>query len=163
LYNLKSTIAQLEQQCETYKNELSISKLEYESIAKQFQSSEAMALELKEKTELIGQLRHDIVQLQSHLSEAMRMLRKGTGEDSVDRRLVANLVVGLMTAPYGDRKRYEILELIASILKLDNAQKVKVGLRRSEGRGSATSPANPSPVGHGEVLLNLTRILWICG
>lgn len=41
--------------------------------------------ELAEKTALIGQLRHDIVQLQSHLSEAMRYMKQGSSEDSVDR------------------------------------------------------------------------------
>ncbi len=41
--------------------------------------------ELAEKTALIGQLRHDIVQLQSHLSEAMRYMKQGSSEDTVDR------------------------------------------------------------------------------
>ena len=41
--------------------------------------------ELNEKTLQVGQLRHDIVQLQSHLNEAMRIMKQGSSEDSVDR------------------------------------------------------------------------------
>lgn len=34
---------------------------------------------------LIGKLRHDVIQLQQHLSEAMRRMRSGLNDDAVDR------------------------------------------------------------------------------
>lgn len=49
------------------------------------QLSKRLQKELQEKTALIGQLRHDIVQLQSHLNEAMRYMKQGSNEDTVDR------------------------------------------------------------------------------
>lgn len=50
-----------------------------------------------------------------------------------------------MLARHGDPKRFEILSLIASILKLNDEEKAKVGLIRQVGaivspRGSTVSP-----------------------
>ena len=47
--------------------------------------SKSLEKELQEKSALIGQLRHDIVQLQSHLNEAMKYMKQGSNEDTVDR------------------------------------------------------------------------------
>ena len=58
------------------------------------------------------------------------------------RKLVANLIVGLMVAKYGDPKRFEILTLIASILKLSEDEKAKVGLIRQA--GASLSPRGSS-------------------
>lgn len=53
---------------------------------------------------------------------------------------MANLIVGLMLAKYGDPKRFEILTLIASILKLSEDEKAKLGLVRQA--GASVSPRN---------------------
>ncbi len=53
---------------------------------------------------------------------------------------MANLIVGLMLAKYGDPKRFEILTLIASILKLSEDEKAKLGLVRQA--GTSVSPRN---------------------
>ncbi len=46
-----------------------------------------------------------------------------------------------MSAKHGDRKRFEILSLMASILKLSEEEKAKVGLIRAP--GAAVSPRSP--------------------
>jgi DNA repair exonuclease SbcCD ATPase subunit len=107
-----------------------------------------MEKELEKKSELIGQLRHDVAQLQSHLSEAMRFMKKGNSEDSVDKKLIANLFIGYVLLSHGDPKRYEILNLIASILKLSDEEKQKMGLIR-QSDSSATKVNSPT---QGEVM-----------
>lgn len=97
------------------------------------ESYKSLQKEEEEKGVLVGQLRHDVIQLQTHLSEAMRLIRKGSADESVDRKLVSNLIIGFITAEHGSSKRYEILSLISSILKLDDSEKAKVGLIRHEG------------------------------
>lgn len=103
---------------------------------------------------MIGQLRRDIVQLQSHLNEAMRYMKQGSADESVDRqvliivlicvrRLVSNLIIGFLTTKHGDPKRFEILGLMGTILKLSDDEKVKVGLIRQPGV-TTTSPRSSS-------------------
>ncbi|KAJ1339422.1 hypothetical protein BSLG_005988 [Batrachochytrium salamandrivorans] len=41
--------------------------------------------DLQEKNALVGKLRRDLVQVQTHLAEAMRRIRSGNAEESVDR------------------------------------------------------------------------------
>ena len=78
-----------------------------------------------------------VIQLQSHLSEAMKRMRSGANEAFVDRQLLSNLVVGFISAPRGTSKPFEILNVIANILKFTDEEKEKVGLVRSK---TVTSP-----------------------
>jgi hypothetical protein len=41
--------------------------------------------DVETKDLLIGRLRHDVIQLQQHLSEAMRRMRNGSSDDNIDR------------------------------------------------------------------------------
>lgn len=41
--------------------------------------------EVKEKSLLIGKLRHEAVTLNDHLTKALRMLKKGNASDNVDK------------------------------------------------------------------------------
>lgn len=71
-----------------------------------------------------------VVQLQSHLSEAMRKLRMASGDDIVDKRVLANLVLGFIIAPRGTSKPFEILNIIANLLSFTDDERVKAGLAR---------------------------------
>ncbi|GAA5810603.1 hypothetical protein MFLAVUS_004026 [Mucor flavus] len=86
--------------------------------------------EIKEKNLLIGKLRHEAIILNEHLVEAMRKLKEETSEDNVDRQLITNLLVGFFLAPRGDRKRFDILTIIASVLHLSEEEKEQIGLTR---------------------------------
>ncbi|GAA5886998.1 hypothetical protein JCM5296_005219 [Sporobolomyces johnsonii] len=97
----------------------------------------ALTKEVKEKNLLIGKLRHEAVILNEHLTEALRRLKKDSSENSVDRRLVSNVLITFLNTPRGDTKRFEMLQLIASILSWTDDQREKVGLQRSAGNLSA--------------------------
>ncbi|KAJ3284802.1 hypothetical protein HDU79_007853 [Rhizoclosmatium sp. JEL0117] len=89
--------------------------------------------QLAERTAEVGKLRGRIISLETYLSEAIR--RAASADNQVDRRLISNLVVQFLGAPRGDSKRFEMLTVIASVLKLSDEEKVKVGLMRKVGGG----------------------------
>ncbi|GAA5928671.1 uncharacterized protein JCM15063_003935 [Sporobolomyces koalae] len=97
----------------------------------------SLTKEVKEKNLLIGKLRHEAVILNEHLTEALRRLKRDASSDSVDRRLVSNVLITFLNTPRGDAKRFEMLQLIASILSWTDDQREKVGLQRSSGGLSA--------------------------
>ncbi|RUS26473.1 hypothetical protein BC938DRAFT_470731, partial [Jimgerdemannia flammicorona] len=105
--------------------------------------------EVKEKNLLIGKLRHEAVILNEHLVEAMRRLKQESSENNVDRRLMTNLLITFLNAPRGDRKRYDTLTVMASVLQLTDEQKEQVGLIRRAGAGMmpGTPGAMPSTPG----------------
>ncbi|CAG8585887.1 1870_t:CDS:2 [Acaulospora morrowiae] len=86
--------------------------------------------EIKEKNILIGKLRHEAVILNEHLTEALRRMREESSENNVDRRLITNLLIAFFNTPRGDSKRFEILQLMASMLQWNEEQKEQVGLIR---------------------------------
>lgn len=112
----------------------------------QMQDNANFEAELQAKNVLIGKLRHDLLQLQSHLSEAMKRMRSGNVDDSVDRKLMANLLVGFINAPRGDSKRFEILGLISSVLKFSDDEKFKVGLARRPSAVPGSFDKDQSPL-----------------
>ncbi|KAK9360583.1 hypothetical protein V1504DRAFT_407858 [Lipomyces starkeyi] len=96
--------------------------------------------EVKEKTLLIGKLRHEAVILNEHLTKALRLLKKGTPDENVDRQLITNLLLSFLSLPRSDTKRFEILQLIAACLSWNEEQKTTAGLIRP-----GTSSANGTP------------------
>ncbi len=103
--------------------------------------------ELHAKEETVRKLRYDLVQLQSHLSEAMKKLRYDDSDEIVDRKLLANLLIRFFALPSGDSKRFEILSIISNVLKLDDSEKVQIGLLKaatntSTASGKATSDSS---------------------
>ncbi|GAA6015022.1 hypothetical protein JCM11491_001629 [Sporobolomyces phaffii] len=111
----------------------------------------ALTSEVKEKSLLIGKLRHEAVILNEHLTEALRRLKRDASADSVDRRLVSNVLITFLNTPRGDTKRFEMLQLIASILSWTDDQREKVGLQRSSGvsgPGVIASGARGAGKGH---------------
>ncbi|KAK9256895.1 hypothetical protein V1507DRAFT_448443 [Lipomyces tetrasporus] len=93
--------------------------------------------EVKEKTLLIGKLRHEAVILNEHLTKALRLLKKGTPDENVDRQLITNLLLSFLSLPRSDTKRFEILQLIAACLSWNEDQRTTAGLIRP-----GTSSAN---------------------
>ena len=127
---------------------------ELEQRTKNIEQQEQHQQDLAQKNEIIGNLRYEVAQLQSHLSEAIKMMRKGGGEESVDRNLMVNLLIQFINVPYGDKKRFEILKLISNVLNLGTEEQEKIGLIRKRVDDS-TSP-------HEEVI-EFNRIFPICG
>ncbi|KAI8577042.1 hypothetical protein K450DRAFT_254099 [Umbelopsis ramanniana AG] len=148
---IRSAVERMEHQLETAKKSLA----EYQeraTVAEQFhrdvERSKRYEQEIKEKNLLIGKLRHEAIILNEHLVEAMKRIKEGVSDTSVDRQLITNLLVGFLIAPRGDRKRYDILNVIASVLQLSDEHKEQIGLiRRSGNRPSTSGGHTPSPKG----------------
>jgi hypothetical protein len=72
-------------------------------------------------------------------------MRDGS-EATIDRRLIANLLVPFISSPRGDTKRYEMLSVISSVLNFNEDEKYKVGIgRRPSGGAAPMSPSIVSP------------------
>ncbi|KAK9898918.1 hypothetical protein P389DRAFT_193931 [Cystobasidium minutum MCA 4210] len=102
----------------------------------------ALQQEVKEKNLLIGKLRHEAVILNEHLTEALRRLKKDASENNVDRRLVTNVLLTFFNTPRADAKRFEMLQLLSSILSWSDDEREKAGLQRV---GGASSSGNVMP------------------
>lgn len=78
--------------------------------------------------------------------EALRRLRRGAANTSVDRRLVTNILLTFLCTPREDTKRFEMLGLLASILSWSDEERMRAGLQRiGNSAPSANSPARPRP------------------
>jgi hypothetical protein len=87
--------------------------------------------------------------INEHLMEALRRLRRGSANTSVDRRLVTNILLTFLCTPREDTKRFEMLGLLASILSWSDEERVRAGLRRlgnNPASSGANSPARPRPL-----------------
>lgn len=94
--------------------------------------------QVREKNLLIGKLRHEAVTLNDHLRKALRMLRRDNADDKIDKNLVTNVFLQFVSIQRGDTKKYEVLQLIASVLGWDETQREKAGLVRP-GRGDQST------------------------
>src|SRR5882757_3105763 len=69
--------------------------------------------------------------MNEHLIEALRRLRRTSNNTNIDRRLVTNVLLQFLTTPRGDAKRFEMLNLLSSILQWTDDEREKAGLQRS--------------------------------
>ncbi|KAJ1787256.1 hypothetical protein LPJ62_003443 [Coemansia sp. RSA 2167] len=103
----------------------------------------------------IERLRHEVSVLKDHLNESMRRLREESTDFNLDKRVITNLIVGFLALQHGDSKRYEVLQLMSSILQFSEEQQEKVGLIRKAGRrvpvqSSPGTPASESSTANGD-------------
>jgi hypothetical protein len=85
--------------------------------------------------------------INEHLMEALRRLRRGSANTSVDRRLVTNVLLTFLCTPREDTKRFEMLGLLASILSWSDEERMRAGLQRiGNNTASANSPVRPRPL-----------------
>ena len=82
--------------------------------------------------------------MNEHLMEALRRLRRSSTDTNVDRRLVTNVLLSYLTTPRGDSKRYEMLQLLASILQWNDDEREKAGLQRKGGPSPGTAATGSS-------------------
>ena len=78
----------------------------------------------------------------------MKRIANGS-QDAIDTKLITNLLVTFISAPRGDKTRYEMLNIISGMLKFSDEDKYKVGLAGKPSSGivrrgsSALSVASP--------------------
>ncbi|KAK0830565.1 hypothetical protein LTR73_003844 [Friedmanniomyces endolithicus] len=116
-----------------------------ESAKKELDRAMPFEKEVKEKSLLIGKLRHEAVILNDHLTKALRFLKRGKPEDSVDRQLVTNHFLHFLALDRSDSRKFQILQLIAALLGWDESQREQAGLLRmgSGGASSLRLPMSP--------------------
>ncbi|EPQ63284.1 Bgt-2904 [Blumeria graminis f. sp. tritici] len=103
-----------------------------------------MENEIKEKNLLIGKLRHEAIILNDHLIKALKFLKKAKPEDNVDRQIVTNHFLHFLTLDRSDPKKFQILQLIASLLHWTDGQREQAGLARPGTSGSSLRSLNPT-------------------
>ncbi|KAI9048721.1 hypothetical protein LZ554_007552 [Drepanopeziza brunnea f. sp. 'monogermtubi'] len=86
--------------------------------------------EIKEKNLLVGKLRHEAIILNDHLTKALRFLKKAKPEDNIDRQIVTNHFLHFLALDRSDPKKFQILQLIASLLNWTDEQREQAGLAR---------------------------------
>ena len=94
---------------------------------------------LKEKQLLIGKLRHETITLNEHLNKAMKLVKKESGKETVDRELVSNLFISFLQIPRGDTKKFEVLQLLANFLDWDDDKRRHAGLLSSANYNSSSN------------------------
>ncbi|KAG5519207.1 hypothetical protein PMAC_002295 [Pneumocystis sp. 'macacae'] len=135
---------------ENYINKLVLEKKESEEKIKKLLLFEK---EIKEKNLLIGKLKHEAVILNEHLVKALKLLRKDNFEESIDKKLVTNLILSFITLPKNDTKRYEVLQLMSAFLQWTDEEKEHAGLIKPKNMSSENILSNLtfslSPLSHG--------------
>lgn len=74
--------------------------------------------------------------LNEHLTEALRRLKASASDNNVDRRLVTNVLMSFFNTPRADSKRFEMLQLLASVLQWTDEERESAGLQRSSSQSS---------------------------
>ncbi|KAI5305489.1 hypothetical protein KEM56_004282 [Ascosphaera pollenicola] len=116
---LKKKIRQVEEQSTEANNKLAATE-------KELQRALPFEKEVREKNLLIGKLRHEAVTLNEHLTKALKFLKKGKVEDSVDRHLVTNYLLQFLSLDRSDPKKFQVLQLIGALLGWSDGKKQSI-------------------------------------
>ncbi|KAJ1977069.1 hypothetical protein H4R34_003735 [Dimargaris verticillata] len=143
---LKEQLRQSNQQCQEYQTKANQAQVECQRLATEATAYQTLKREYQDQTRLVGQLRHDLRVLEDHLAESLQKLRAASVHDNVDRRVITNLLVTFLELPYGDAKRFEVLQLMSNILQFTETEQEQVGLIRKSSRSANQSTSTaPEP------------------
>ncbi|KAL9108812.1 MAG: hypothetical protein Q9227_006469 [Pyrenula ochraceoflavens] len=133
LEKLRSSLRDAEQSFSVAKQELDSTKAELER-------TQPFEKEVKEKNLLIGKLRHEAVTLNEHLTNALRLLKhmKGKPEESVDRQIITTYLLKFLQIDRSDPRKFEVLRLIADLLRWSDEEKEQAGLLRQASSAQVT-------------------------
>lgn len=85
--------------------------------------------------------------LNEHLTKALRLLKRASPASTVDKMVMTNFLLQFLSLPREDTKRFEILNLISSLLEWNDEQRQKAGLARSSGaKDSSFRRTNSNPM-----------------
>ncbi|KAG7906301.1 hypothetical protein KL906_004393 [Ogataea polymorpha] len=98
--------------------------------------------EVKQKQLTIGKLRHETIVLNEHLMKAMKLVKKESTTETVDRELISNLLISFLQIPRADAKKFEVLQLISNFLNWDDEKKRHAGLLSSHSKTNSNSVLN---------------------
>ncbi|TIC01773.1 hypothetical protein E3Q17_01659 [Wallemia mellicola] len=138
-------LKELKQKNEEQRKEVADAKANLELFRQDAERTPELEQECKEKTLLIGKVRHEAVILNEHLTEALKRLKEYNTSDSVDRQLMSNILLQFVTTPRSDGKRFEMLNLLASILSWNQYEREQAGIAPKSSRYPIpSSPDSPS-------------------
>ena len=126
----QAELEQLRKQVQGAEEAATTAKTTLETTQKELERAIPFEKEVKEKNLLIGKLRHEAVTLNEHLTKALRILKKGRPEDNVDRQIVTNYILHFLAIDRSDPKKFEALQLIASLLNWNDGMSTPSGLPR---------------------------------
>ncbi|KAI0355884.1 hypothetical protein OH77DRAFT_1503859 [Trametes cingulata] len=138
----ESQLMQVTQSLAEFKSRALNAELQLEESSTNNTRVQELEKEVKEKSILIGKLRHEAVIMNEHLMEALRRLRRSSTDTNVDRRLVSNVLLSFLTTPRADSKRFEMLSLLATILSWSDDEREKAGLQRRAGAPNSSSTSS---------------------
>jgi len=84
--------------------------------------------------------------LNEHLTKALRLLKRASPSSTVDKQVMTNFLLQFLSLPREDTKRYEILNLIASILEWNDEQRQKAGLAKAHSSIGSVRRTNSNPL-----------------
>ncbi|TIA86957.1 hypothetical protein E3P99_03493 [Wallemia hederae] len=144
-HQYETQIRQLKERNEDQRRQMADAKASLELFRQDAERAPELEQECKEKTLLIGKVRHEAVILNEHLTEALKRLKEYNTSDSVDRQLLSNILLQFVTTPRNDTKRFEMLSLLASILNWNQYEREQAGIiPKSTKYPIPSSPGSPS-------------------
>jgi hypothetical protein len=85
--------------------------------------------------------------LNEHLTKALRLLKRASPASTVDKMVMTNFLIQFLSLPREDTKRFDILNLISSLLEWNDEQRQKAGIARSSGsKDSGFRRTNSNPM-----------------
>ncbi|TID15705.1 Ubiquitin conjugation factor [Venturia nashicola] len=136
--NSQSQLESLRKQLQTAEETSSTTQAELQAAQKELTRAMSFEKEVKEKSLLIGKLKHEAVILNDHLTKALRFLKQRKPEDMVDRQLVTNHFLQFISMDRADPKKFQVLQLISALLSWSDEQKEQAGLARPGAPTSST-------------------------
>lgn len=126
---LNNTIDTLKNQLQETDNSSQALKSQLATAQEEITRLEKFEKDNKDKQLQIGKLRHELIILNDHLTKALKLIKKDSNNETVDKELVSNLFISFLNLPRGDSKKFQALELIANYLNWDKEMRVHAGIQ----------------------------------
>ncbi|MCJ1369451.1 hypothetical protein MMC20_000662 [Loxospora ochrophaea] len=140
--NSQAQTEELKKQLQESQAEASEAVTALEAAKKEIERALPFEKEVKEKSLIIGKLRHEAVTLNDHLTKALRFLKKGKPDETIDKQLVTNHFLHFLALDRSDPKKFQILQIISALLDWTEEQREQAGLARP----GASNPNLRTPI-----------------
>ncbi|MCJ1311700.1 hypothetical protein MMC25_005373 [Agyrium rufum] len=128
--NTQGQIEELRKQLRNSQDAARESAKALEVAQKEIERTLPFEMEVKDKNLMIGKLRHEAVTLNDHLIKVMRYVKKSKPDDAIDKQVVTNHFLQFLVLDRSDPRRFQILQIIASLLSWTDEQREQAGLAR---------------------------------
>ncbi|KAI8869658.1 hypothetical protein GQ42DRAFT_156015 [Ramicandelaber brevisporus] len=157
--SLQSGLASLHSELNEYKSQLASTRSKLVSMQKEVDAARqavAQTASLQSKvdnlTHQLGQAHKEFTLVQEKANKDVSLFKQELAETSIDRNVMGSLLVSFFALEYGDPRRYETIQTIASMLEFSNDQRRQIGLpliKKASPPSAAASPVNSHQSHHG--------------